>query len=80
MENKQTEVVSASAQHTLARERTMGLSMIPLRKMRSISLAPVPDGMSLRFSSTCCMAVEEQINLNDLANHLPTALFTSFKL
>lgn len=34
----------------------MGLSMMPLRKMRSISLAPVPDGRSFRLSSTCCMA------------------------
>lgn len=41
---------------TLARERTMGLSMMPLRKIRSMSLAPVPDGSSLRLSSTCCMA------------------------
>lgn len=40
---------------TLARERTIGLSMMPLRKIRSISLAPVPDGRSFKLSSTCCM-------------------------
>ena len=47
---------------TLARERTMGLSMIPVRKMRSISCAAVPEGSPLRFSITCCMAGGEHTN------------------
>lgn len=41
---------------TLARERTMGLSMMPRRKSRSMSLAPVEVGSSPRLSNTCCMA------------------------
>lgn len=41
---------------TLARERTMGLSMMPRRKSRSMSLAPVEVGNSPRLSNTCCMA------------------------
>lgn len=40
----------------LARERTTGLSMMPLRKIRSMSLASVPDGNSFRLCNTCCMA------------------------
>lgn len=44
----------------LARERTTGLSMMPLRKIRSMSLASVPDGNSFRLSNTCCMALKKK--------------------
>lgn len=37
-------------------ERTMGLSMMPRRKSRSMSLAPVEVGSSPTLSNTCCMA------------------------
>lgn len=57
----------------------MGLSMMPLRKMRSISLAPVPDGRSFRLSSTCCMAKGgEKKQVSDWAKRI--VLFTSFEL
>lgn len=58
----------------------MGLSMMPLRKMRSISLAPVPDGRSFRLSSTCCMAEGKKIHVKDRANTMPITIFTSFEL
>lgn len=58
----------------------MGLSMMPLRKMRSISLAPEPDGRSFRLSSTCCMAEGEKTHVKDRAKTMPTTLFTSFEL
>lgn len=45
--------------NTLARDLTIGLSIIPLRKIRSISLAPVEIGNSLRLSNTCCIAEED---------------------
>lgn len=41
---------------TLARERTMGLSMMPRRKMRSRSGTPGLPGSPIRLSRTCCMA------------------------
>ena len=44
------------ADRALARERTTGLSMMPLRKIRSMSLASVPNGSSFRLCNTCCMA------------------------
>lgn len=37
-------------------ELTMGLSMMPRRNSRSMSLAPVEVGNSPRLSNTCCMA------------------------
>lgn len=56
----------------------MGLSMMPLRKMRSISLAPVPDGRSFRLSSTCCMAKGGKKQVSDWAKRI--VLFTSLEL
>lgn len=42
--------------HTLARDLTMGLSIMPRRKIRSSSAAPVALGRDPRLSKTCCMA------------------------
>lgn len=41
---------------TLARVRTVGLSMMPRRKSRSMSFAPAEVGRSPTLSTTCCMA------------------------
>lgn len=47
------------AHYTLARDLTMGLSMMPRRKIRSSSAAPVALGRDPKLSRTCCMAVGE---------------------
>lgn len=45
------------SQHcTLAKDLTMGLSIMPRRKIRSSSAAPVALGRDPRLSRTCCMA------------------------
>lgn len=56
--------------HTLASERTIGLSMMPLRKMRSMSLAPVVAGNSPRLSNTCCIAARIKRELLRHKTHL----------
>lgn len=50
-------LVPASQEHyTLARDLTMGLSMMPRRNIRSSSAAPVALGRDPKLSRTCCMA------------------------
>lgn len=50
-------LVPTSLEHyTLARDLTMGLSIMPRRKIRSSSAAPVALGRDPRLSRTCCMA------------------------
>lgn len=45
--------------YTLASDLTMGLSIMPRRKIRSSSAAPVALGRDPRLSRTCCMAGEK---------------------
>lgn len=40
--------------------------MMPLRKIRSMSLASVPEGNSFRLSNTCCMALKKKRKVRDL--------------
>lgn len=53
----------------------MGLSMMPLRKIRSMSLAPVPDGSSLRLSSTCCMAKGRKKRNSEWVRGIPASTY-----
>lgn len=52
-------LLKAANLNTLASDLTMGFSIIPLRKIRSISSAPVDVGRSVRLSKTCCMAADK---------------------
>ena len=50
-------LMSTALEHTtLARDLTIGLSIMPRRKIRSSSAAPVALGRDPRLSRTCCMA------------------------
>lgn len=58
----------------------MGLSMMPLRKIRSMSLAPVPDGSSLRLSSTCCMAKGREKRNGEWVRGIPASTYFQLKI